>query len=88
MKLIQGLIVHDTPDGTVAVATGEAAKRLNGMLRLSETAAFIVRQMERDTTEEKIVDALTAAYSVEREIAARDVRALVERLDGAGLSVW
>ena len=63
MKLLQGLLLHDTPDGTIAVATGDAAKVLNGMIRLSDTAAFILRQMETDTDEDAIVAALLSHYT-------------------------
>ena len=41
MKLISGLLIHDTPDGTIAVATGKASTVLNGMIRLSPVAAFL-----------------------------------------------
>jgi hypothetical protein len=85
MKLVQGLILHETADGTIAVATGEAAKALNGMIRFSETAAFIVRALEHETTEDEVVAALTAQYRVDATQARADVHALITRLDGAGL---
>ena len=86
MKLLQGLLLHDTPDGTIAVATGEAAKVLNGMIRLSDTAAFILRQMENETTEEQIVEALLANYTgVDADKARADVRDVIARLDQVGL---
>ena len=44
MKLISGLLIHDTPDGTIAVATGKASTVLNGMIRLSPVAAFLFRE--------------------------------------------
>ncbi len=88
MRLIQGLMLHDTPEGTIAVATGEAAKVLNGMLRLSDTAAFILRHMEKETTEDEVVAAITAEYRVDEARAREDFKTLVGQLDGAGLIVW
>ena len=86
MKLLTGLLLHETPDGTIAVATGEAAKVLNGMIRLSDTAAFILRQMEEDTTEDAIVQALLAHYEgVEEAQAKEDVHTVIARLDQVGL---
>lgn len=86
MKLLQGLLLHETPDGTIAVATGDAAKVLNGMIRLSDTAAFILRQMEEDTTEDAIVQALLEKYTgVSEEKAREDVRGIIARLDSVGL---
>ena len=86
MKLLQGLILHETPDGTIAVATGEAATVLNGMIRLSDTAAFILHQMKEDVTEEQIVEALLANYTgVTPDQAKADVRDVIARLDKVGL---
>ena len=86
MKLLSGLLLHDTPDGTIAVATGEASKVLNGMIRLSDTAAFILRQMDDDVSEDQIVKALLDNYTgVDEEKARADVRDVIARLDGVGL---
>ncbi len=85
MKLKKGLMLHETPDGTVAVATGDAAKGFNGMLRLSSTAAFIVRQLRSETTTDAVAEALVEKYDIDMDVAKRDVEALVAKLTEAGL---
>ncbi len=85
MKLKKGLMIHQTPDGHVAVATGESARTFNGMLRLSDTAVFIVRQLQNETTVEDVANAIVAEYDVDIERARTDVAALVEQLTNAGL---
>jgi hypothetical protein len=65
----------------LAVPVGETSKHFHGMIRLNETGAFLWNLMaEKDCTEADLVEALLAEYEVEREIAERDVHAVVELL--------
>ncbi len=85
MKLKKGIMIHETPDGLVAVATGDAAKGFNGMLRLSETAAFIVRALQSETTAEAVAGLIVEKYDVDVATATADVNRLVAQLSDAGL---
>jgi len=85
MKIRSGLLIHPTPDGLIAVATGDAARHFNGMIRLNETAAFFLRHMAGETTEDALLDAVTQEYDVARETAQRDLTALLARLRAADL---
>lgn len=87
MKLVSGFLTHKTPDGIIAVATGEAATRFTGMMRLNDTAALIVEALSADTTVEALVEKVVAEYDVAKEVAEKDVVAMVETLRGAGLLV-
>ena len=84
MKLKTGFITHQIQDTQMMVATGEAAKSFQGLVRSNETAAFIVNCLKSETTEEAIVENLLAEYDVPREIAARDVRGILEKLGSIG----
>ena len=85
MKLIDGLILHEVGGEHMVVATGEAAKKFNGMIRNNDTAHFIMQQMLEDTTEEAIVDKVLSVYEADRETVAKSVRAVVEQLRQVGL---
>ncbi len=85
MKVKNGLMIHKTPGGTVAVATGEAARAFNGMLRLSDTAEVIVRAMMTETTVDAVATALTEKYDIDMDTARADVMRMVEQLTQAGL---
>jgi acyl dehydratase len=87
MKLVNGFLTHKTPDGIIAVATGEAATRFTGMMRLNDTAALIVEALSEDTTAEALVERLVAEYDVAKEIAEKDVAAILNTLRGAGLLI-
>ena len=87
MRIVKGLLPHETPDGVIAVATGEAANRFNGMLRLNPTAVFVLEQLAHDTTEDAIVAALLAEYEVDEAVAKRDVGALISQLRAENLII-
>ena len=85
MKLKSGFVLHDVGGEHMAVATGEALLKFNGMVRNNDTADFIFRQLLEDTTEEKIVDAMCAEYNAPRDVIANDVRKVLAQLRKADL---
>ena len=80
-----GGIELDVKGGDIVVATGEAAKSFNGIIRNNKTANFVFEQLKEDKTEEELVDALLERYDVSREKAQADVKALVAKIREAGL---
>ena len=72
MKLKSGIVMEKTGDEYIVVATGEAAKSFNGIIR-------------NNKTEKELVDALLERYDVSREKAQADVKALVAKIREAGL---
>ena len=85
MKLKSGIVMEKTGDEYIVVATGEAAKSLNGIIRNNKTANFVFEQLKEDKTEKELVDALLERYDVSREKAQADVKALVAKIREAGL---
>ena len=80
MKLKDGFFMRQIAGQTVVLPGGDVLD-LNMMITLNETGAFLWKLMsQKDCSEEELVDALLAEYEVEREIAARDVHALVEQM--------
>ena len=61
MKLKTGFITHTIGKEQMMVATGPAGKDFHGLVRSNETAAFIVDCLKKETTEEEIVAAASAA---------------------------
>ena len=85
MKLKSGIVIEKAGDEYVAVATGEAAKSFNGIIRNNKTANFIIEQLKEEKSEEQLVEALLEHYDVSREKAQADVHALVVKIREAGL---
>lgn len=85
MKRVSGILLSEEDGEYVAVTLGEANKRFNGMLRMNATAGFILARLEKETTEEELVQAILAEYDVEEGRARENVRAVLEKLHETGL---
>jgi hypothetical protein len=85
MRLLPNVYVTEVEDEYVAVATGKAAKKFKGMIRMNGTAAFVVKQLKKRTTEEKLVAAVLGEYEVSEEVARENVANILEKLRGAEL---
>ena len=86
MKVKKGIVLSKVGDEFVLVPTGEAAKSFHGIVRLNETGAEIWKDLEKELSEEKIVNNLMAHYTdVDHEMALRSVRNVVDKLRDAGL---
>ena len=78
MKLKEGFITHKTDDSCVMVSVGST--EFHGMVRLNKTAEFIVECLKTETTEEAITDAMFEKYDASREVLAKSVSAVCEKL--------
>ena len=87
MKLKDGFFLHETPDGVVAVAAGEAGKSFNGMIRLNGTAAFIARQLLSETDEDAVLSAVLEKYDVDEARAREDIARVIAAFRQADLLV-
>lgn len=84
MKLKKGFILHDVGEEHMVVATGEAGKHFNGIIRNNSTANDIYRLLLEETSEEKIVEEMLKKYQVSREIVSKDVHRVIEQIREAG----
>ena len=84
MKLKEGFMLTEIADETVAVPVGEAAERFRGIIRLNETAAFIVKRLQEETTREALIEALSEEYDGPREQLASGVDGVLEQLRSCG----
>ena len=81
MQIKKDFTIQKVGGSYVAVAVGESSKNFHGMIRLNETGAFLWNLMvEKDCSENDLVDAILAEYNVDREIVVADVRRIVETL--------
>lgn len=82
MRLKEGFITHETDGEQVMVATGGI--NFAGLVRSNKTAAFIVDRLKTDTTKEAIVDAMEERYDAPRDVIAKDVENILEKLRSIG----
>ena len=85
MKIKDGFVLHSVGDENVVVAIGKMTKKFRGMIRLNSTGAFIFRQLEKETDEKKIVDALISEYGIDEQTATTAAATFVSQLKDAGV---
>ena len=83
MKIYEGFLLREVAGNYIVMPVGDAAQRLNGMIKLNETSAFLFRVLEKGADEEALVAALLSEYDVEEATARRDVRAFLDTLRAA-----
>ena len=81
MKLKDTYITHDSDGEQILLDTSSS---FAGLIRNNKTAAFIVECLKEDTTEEKIVEAMLEKYDAPKDVLAKDVSAVIEKLRKVG----
>lgn len=85
MRLKDDFILHNTGEDFVIIATGEATKNFNGIIKLNNMGGEIVSFLSNDISEEDIIKAIVEKYEVEYDTAKEDIRNLLDSLRKAGV---
>lgn len=85
MKLKDGIVVDVVCGSYVVVPTGENRCLFSGMIRNNETAHFLYKRLQENTTEDALTKALLDTYRVDADTAGQDVHRIVSQLRRAGL---
>lgn len=85
MKIKDGFILREVAGNYIVVAVGSAVKQFNGVITLNETGAFLWKKLEGGCEEKDLLSALLDEYEVESAVAEADVKAFLEKLNGANL---
>lgn len=85
MKAKYSFEIMNLDDEQVAVPVGDGADKFHGILKVNETAVALLKLLEQDTDEEKIVDAILQEYEGEKEQIAEYVHEFVEKLITEGI---
>ncbi len=80
MKTNELYILRSIAGDNVLVPVGEATQRLNGMIHLGDTAAFIWNQINTAKNLDDIVEKIQEEYEVDAETAHKDVYEFAETL--------
>ena len=80
MKKIKSFITRTIAGETVLVPSEETAHDFNGMISLTDTAAFIWEHIEEATDFNQLVDMILDEYEIDRETAAADASGVVMQL--------
>ena len=82
MKLNENFVIHRVGGDTMLIPTASAS--FHGLGEGNKTVGVILGCLEKDTTEEEIVDALAAEFDGSREDMTQDVRSVVAKLKAIG----
>lgn len=86
MKIKEGFILRTICGQHVISGEGTANVNYSSLISLNDTAAYLFKNLQgKDFTEETAVDLLLEEYEVDRETAAKDVKALVAKWLEIGL---
>lgn len=80
MKIHEGFLLREVAGNFVVMPVGAATERLNGMIKLNETSAFLWKQLEAGADEEALVSAMLAEYEIDEATARRDIGAFLDTL--------
>ena len=81
MKLKESYITHESDGEQILLDTSSS---FAGLIRNNKTAAFIVECLKDDTTQEKIVEAMFEKYDAPKDVLAKDVSDVIEKLRKVG----
>ena len=84
MKTKNDFVLRNIADENIAIPIGEGSDRLNGVITLSESGAFLWEKLQAEQTEETLLTALTDEYDVDTETAQKDIRAFLGKLRELG----
>lgn len=85
MKLQGEFVVRRVLDDIVAIPVGETTLRVGGMILLNDVSQVIWNCLEKETTEEEILQAVTDAFEVPQEEAKTDILEFLNKLRNARL---
>lgn len=86
MKIKDGFVLRTICGQHVVSGEGTANVNYSSLITLNDTAAYLFKNLQgKEFTEETAVDLLLGEYEVDRETAAKDVKALVAKWIEIGL---
>lgn len=85
MKIKSGYLLREVAGNYIIVAIGEEAVNFDGMITLNETGAFLWKKLEEGIDTSELLNALTAEYDVDTELASKDINSFIEKLQKADL---
>ena len=84
MKLKDKCIVTTLGEESLLVMIGDEAST-HRVIRLNDTAVFLVNRLKKDCTAQQLTEALLEEYDVSRETAEKSVQSFLDQLKNADL---
>lgn len=85
MHLVSGFHLRSVGTEFLAVPSGAAAARFNGLLMLNETGAFLARSLQTETDRETLLELLRAEYDAPEDLLRKDLEGFLAQMRELGL---
>lgn len=85
MRVIKDMMLREIAGEYILIPVGEAAKKLYGIISLTESGKILWQMLEQECTENELVDALLEAYEVSQQTAESDVKKFLDKLEKENL---
>lgn len=87
MKKAEGYLLRALADEFVLVPYGKKTETVEEVITLSETAAFIYEQLETENSLDGIVQKVSEAYQVSKDVVYTDVQEVLRFLKDKGIVI-
>lgn len=85
MRIKDEFVLQELVDEYIVVPVGDEADRMQGIVRLNESGAFLWNLMlQNEQTEETLVNALIEKYGIDLDTAKEDVSSFVNAIKEYG----
>ena len=85
MKLVEGVIIEELGDEYVAVATEKASEIFNGMIKLNNTAYYMMNLLFNDINYDDLIEQVKEYYEIDQELSKKAVDSFLNTLRETGL---
>lgn len=86
MKLKKGIVLGNIDGQDFAIATGKLSQEVSGLINNNETANFVFKLLQKEQTEDSIVDAMANRYEgVTKDEIRADVKELLATIESFGI---
>lgn len=85
MKKIQEFILREVADEYILIPTGSTTETFNGIITLTESAAYIYEHIEEADSFETLVNMITSEYDIDKQTAANDAYMFINHMLQQGM---
>lgn len=85
MKKIKEFILREVADEYLLIPTGHTTEEFNGIITLTESAAFIYEYLEEAKTFEELILMITKEYEIDEKTAMQDAYEFINHMLQIGM---
>ena len=85
MRLKDDIVLGNIDGNDFAIATGKLAKSFKGIINNNSTAAYMLKLLKTEKSEDSIVEAMMKKYDGSESEIRADVKEVIDKLNGMGI---